>query len=250
MNRGWLQKQYCGAIVFSLFVFAANAQTLEILPANPKAYEPVTLRFTPYGGLVGGPWRVRMNANRITVYFEPVPAPLLPPGGFPAKALLGQLPAGNYEVEVVLKGNYAQATFESSQGVKQFVVADGTSKEMGMASFNTLTDLWWNPAESGWGINITVKNGRFFGAWFVYDAAGRAAWLTFQGGAWITQRCYQGQIIRTTGSALGGILALGEINLGVVGSGMVCFNDDGTTARFTYTVDGIASEKIIYRQPF
>jgi hypothetical protein len=34
------------------------------------------------------------------------------------------------------------------------------------------TDLWWNPAEPGWGLNIIHQNGIIFATLYVYDAAG------------------------------------------------------------------------------
>jgi len=34
------------------------------------------------------------------------------------------------------------------------------------------SDLWWNPAESGWGISITQHNATIFAAWFVYGSSG------------------------------------------------------------------------------
>ncbi len=42
------------------------------------------------------------------------------------------------------------------------------------------TDLWWDPAESGWGVNL-VQNGDFiFATFFVYGADGRPTWVTSQ----------------------------------------------------------------------
>lgn len=39
-----------------------------------------------------------------------------------------------------------------------------------------LSGLWWNPAESGWGIHLTQRRSTVFGAWFTYDAVGVARW--------------------------------------------------------------------------
>lgn len=243
-------KRFFVTVAVALFGLAAHAQTLEILPASPVAYEPVRLRFTPDQNLrvVSLPWSVRMNANRITVNVSSGAIPTLPLGAFPVEAFLGQLPAGNYEVEVVLKES-EMSTTSTSLGTTQFVVGNISKNQFGFASYNAFTDLWWNPTESGWGINITIKKGQLFAAWFVYDAARRAVWLTLQGGTWVDRQCYQGQIIRTTGSPLGGILGLTDVTVGAVGTGKICFYDDNS-ARFTYTVDGTANEKTIYRQPF
>ena len=34
------------------------------------------------------------------------------------------------------------------------------------------TDLWWNPSEPGWGLNVIHQNGIIFATLYVYDAAG------------------------------------------------------------------------------
>jgi hypothetical protein len=38
------------------------------------------------------------------------------------------------------------------------------------------TDLWWNPAESGWGVALTQDHGMIFVAWFTYDVYGDSTW--------------------------------------------------------------------------
>jgi hypothetical protein len=40
------------------------------------------------------------------------------------------------------------------------------------------TDLWFNPQESGWGLNIVEQGDTLFGTLFVYDAQGRARWYS------------------------------------------------------------------------
>ncbi len=37
--------------------------------------------------------------------------------------------------------------------------------------------LWWNPAESGWGINFAHQGDIIFATWFTYDAGGKPWWL-------------------------------------------------------------------------
>ena len=39
-----------------------------------------------------------------------------------------------------------------------------------------LSGIWWNPNESGWGINFTQRNNNIFAAWYTYDASGNAKW--------------------------------------------------------------------------
>ncbi len=37
--------------------------------------------------------------------------------------------------------------------------------------------LWWNPLESGWGINFAHQGDIIFATWFTYDAGGKPWWL-------------------------------------------------------------------------
>jgi hypothetical protein len=41
-----------------------------------------------------------------------------------------------------------------------------------------LGDVWWNPAEPGWGLHLTETDGRVFVAWFTYASSGEPTWLT------------------------------------------------------------------------
>jgi hypothetical protein len=41
-----------------------------------------------------------------------------------------------------------------------------------------ITDMWWNPAESGWGVNIILQNSVVFATFFVYDANHNPVWYT------------------------------------------------------------------------
>ena len=54
------------------------------------------------------------------------------------------------------------------------------------------TDMWWNPSESGWGLNITqhAATNKVFVVWYTYDpreeSAGRnkPLWIVMPGGTW------------------------------------------------------------------
>lgn len=246
-------RKYCAAILTAFFippfagVLAVQAQEptskLEIVPPNPKAYQPVILQVPRYGDWVKS---IKMKGNRISVILDGnVVVPLLPPMP-PVDAYLGQLPAGDYEVEVSIWGQ--------PLGVKSFTVSELSELETRRAAGNIFNDLWWNPAESGWGMNLTAKNGILFAAWYVYDETGHPAWLTIQGFEWVNQwpemRCYQGTIWRTSGPPLGGILGLDKVGLNAVGKGRFCMSDDNQSIQFSYTVDGISNQKTLYRQPF
>jgi hypothetical protein len=45
-------------------------------------------------------------------------------------------------------------------------------------------DLWWNPAESGWGLNIAHQDDTLFGTLFTYLPNGQGQWLVMSNGAY------------------------------------------------------------------
>jgi alpha-tubulin suppressor-like RCC1 family protein len=42
---------------------------------------------------------------------------------------------------------------------------------------SALSGLWWNAAESGWGIHFTQRSNVVFAAWYTYDMSGNPKWL-------------------------------------------------------------------------
>src|SRR5579862_2875902 len=42
------------------------------------------------------------------------------------------------------------------------------------------TDLWWNPAESGWGVTLTENAPFLFATFFIYGSDGKPTWYTGQ----------------------------------------------------------------------
>ncbi len=242
-----LLNRTCSIITFawlSLFLAdTATAATLEIVPASPKGQETIRLRVTTLLGST--PQSVSMSANRITVTLVGPQITTALVGA--VDVVIGKLPSGTYDIEALTRSIANSPT--SAIGTTQFVVSNELIGRAAIAPIFNWTDLWWNPNESGWGMNVTIKNDQFFAAWFVYDAAGKPTWYTLQGGKWVNVGCYQGPIMKTSGSAWGGILGLSNVNVTTVGSGIVCFSGYDN-AEFQYTVEGIFNTKQIVRQAF
>lgn len=64
------------------------------------------------------------------------------------------------------------------------------------------TDIWWNPAESGWGVNFVQSNSFIFATFFVYGTGNQPMWYAGQmtvdnNGTW------SGELYSTTGTYLG-----------------------------------------------
>jgi lysyl endopeptidase len=113
------------------------------------------------------------------------------------------------------------------------------------------TDLWYNPSESGWGLNLTQHaSGQVFGVWYTYASTGRPLWLVMPGGAWSANgTVFTGQLYKVAGPSYAGTFNPNLVSVRTVGSMQITFsgNDNAT---FLYTVDGVTGTKVIQRQPF
>jgi hypothetical protein len=112
-----------------------------------------------------------------------------------------------------------------------------------------LTDIWWNPIESGWGVSITHQNNAIFAVWFTYGDDGKVIWYPMPGGTW-GGNTYTGTLYRTTSSPWLGV-PYDSTKLKATAVGTMSFRFlDANTADITYTVDGITQTKTITRQPY
>jgi lysyl endopeptidase len=122
----------------------------------------------------------------------------------------------------------------------------------GTANF---TDMWWNPNESGWGLNIAHQSDIIFATLFNYDQNGRDLWLVMSNGALQTgstnSLVYQGSLFRTTGPAFNAspFTPIGAGNITTVGNMKLEFTT-GNAGKLTYDVNGVAVTKNIQRQVF
>ena len=126
-------------------------------------------------------------------------------------------------------------------------IAAGTSS--GSGAPGPLSGLWWNPAESGWGINFTQRGNTIFAAWYTYDGAGNPKWYVASACA-VTGSSCAGTLYQVTGPRFFGtafnpaavsVVAAGSLNVVFQG------NDNAT---MTYTVAGQTRAVAISRQVF
>jgi hypothetical protein len=122
-------------------------------------------------------------------------------------------------------------------------------------SFN-YQDLWWNPTESGWGINFTHQSDTIFATLFTYQAgagnANKGMWLTATMSKLAGEQIFQGDLLRVTGSAFNAnpFVALNPAtNVTRVGNMRVEFTS-GNSANLIYDVNGSPVTKTIERQVF
>ncbi len=124
------------------------------------------------------------------------------------------------------------------------VQAQGTSQS---ASYS---DLWWNPAESGWGINLNQQGDTIFATWFTYGDGGRNAWYVMSDARKQADGSYTGAIYQTTG------VPYAQINgqkssktVAEVGTGTFRFSASNA-ATFNYKIGAVDQTKGIVRQQY
>lgn len=121
-------------------------------------------------------------------------------------------------------------------------------------SYSTdFTDLWWNPAESGWGVNVIQQDDTLFLTFFVYGPDNTARWYVASEVLPTNPQPadavrFSGIVYRTTGPWLGGPFDPLVVGVDPVGTVTITF-DSTDTATLSYTVDNVPVVKAIERQP-
>ena len=110
-----------------------------------------------------------------------------------------------------------------------------------------LTDLWWNPNESGWGANLVQTGSFVFVTIYAYGSDGKPTW--FAGGLERTGAgTFAGKLYASTGPYFGGPFDPAAVAVRQVGT-MTFVATNYFTGQFTYSVDGVPVTKNVQRQP-
>ncbi len=110
------------------------------------------------------------------------------------------------------------------------------------------TDVWWNTAESGWGVNFVQSDKFIFASFFVYGAANNPTWYTGQltlgnGGS------YTGPLFASTGGYFG-TASFDPAQTTRTEVGSVTFTPTAADAGLlTYNVADVSVTKSIQRMP-
>jgi len=113
------------------------------------------------------------------------------------------------------------------------------------------TDLWWNPSESGWGLNlIQHPNGIIFAIWYTYDTNGKMTWYHVPTGTWTDSMTYTGTLYAVAGPAFSvNPFNAANVKRTPVGNATLSFASS-SSGTWSYTVDGVSGSKPISRLPF
>jgi murein DD-endopeptidase MepM/ murein hydrolase activator NlpD len=156
---------------------------------------------------------------------------------FSASALLPETaPSGHWMAEASVGDSSVQVPF---------------TVRVGGAPIPNYSDLWWNPAEPGWGINLSHQGETLFATWFTYQDDGAGMWLAMPQGAAQAGGAFAGALYRTTGvpfSLIDGAPA-SDPSPALVGSARIAFEGPDAAA-FSYTVNGVSQQKALQRQRF
>jgi hypothetical protein len=115
------------------------------------------------------------------------------------------------------------------------------------------TDMWWNPSESGWGVNIADQAGVLFILLFLYDQDGNPRW--YSAGVFQTSinssgyPIYQGDLYFTTGPWFDAPFNPQAVNRQKVGS-LTFAPSSPYSAQLSYSVNGVNVSKQIQRFTF
>ena len=120
-----------------------------------------------------------------------------------------------------------------------------------------LTGLWFDPAESGWGLTLAQQGRTTFAVLFVYDSTGKPAWFaadnmqpsTFLGLQPAGTPTALGTLYRTSGPWFGGAFDPHAVSVAPVGSiDVLVAGNDGSQLSVNYTIDGVHVSKTVSRQ--
>ena len=136
--------------------------------------------------------------------------------------------------------------------LKRAAAAGASALAAGFAHAGTYSDLWWNPAESGWGLNVVQQAENAFVTLFLHGPDRQPTWLVssdarinaYGAGA---QPQFRGTLYRTQGAPYTGphgpahVAPVGELYLETLSRNRM---------RVHYSVDGRQYVKEVQRQTF
>jgi len=108
------------------------------------------------------------------------------------------------------------------------------------------SDIWWNPAESGWGVNLAQSDNFIFATFFVYGPNNQPTWYAGNLNA-DGKGNYTGALFTTTGPFFG--LPFDPAQVGITQAGTATFTPTAAdTGTLTYNVGNVNVVKNIQRQ--
>ena len=125
----------------------------------------------------------------------------------------------------------------------------------GNALLSDVSDMWWNSAESGWGMNATLQSNVLFITIYVYSSDAKAHWFVASNmGTEVNPpplagqpQVFSGALYETTGPVFSGAFNPNAVNARQVGTATFEYTAP-LTGKLTYTVDGVTVVKQLRRE--
>jgi hypothetical protein len=114
-------------------------------------------------------------------------------------------------------------------------------------AINNYQDWWWNPAQSGMGLNVGQQNDTIFVAWFNYGDDTKASFLTM--GGVLNGNTLSGTLYRGTGPVPGPNYNPAQVKQTAVGTATITFNSNND-ATLTYSYDNKGGTMALQRFSF
>lgn len=116
-----------------------------------------------------------------------------------------------------------------------------------------VSGLWWNPDESGWGVNLIQQGNIIFATFFVYGDDGRPRWFTasdMRGPAAPGDgpMVFSGKLYESTGPSFKSAFDPNAVVRREVGSATFEYRSPADRGTLTYLVEGVQVTKQIRRQ--
>ncbi len=142
----------------AMLAFASSgalADSIAVVPANPTPVDVVRLRYQHTGCINPDSLRITQESNRIVVSADRsfIADECGSIAGFFEDLTIGRFPSGEYDAQLVV--NPPPGTLGPSflVGPIHFTVAS-MPPTGSLLPHEDYSDLWWNPAESGWALHI------------------------------------------------------------------------------------------------
>jgi mono/diheme cytochrome c family protein len=170
-----------------------------------------------------------------------------PPGGILIAA--GNPDAIASAIRSVASMTFLQGAYSSADlaDIAAYIASASAPPPPPTPQFN-YSDLWWNPAESGWGLTIVQHGtGPLFCVMFTYASPDVPMWYVIPGGTWTSTTTFTGTVYRVSGTALNQPFA--GSNATRVGQATLDFASQNA-ATFTMAVGSIGVTRSIERQQY
>jgi hypothetical protein len=124
----------------------------------------------------------------------------------------------------------------------------GTAPVRGTAFSTDQSDVWWNPGESGWGLQFVQTGSAIFATMAVYEPSGQPIWYSALLIAQPEASTWSGELIVTTGPWLGTVpFDPALVSRRAVGT-MTWHAQSAESGTLTYTVDNVLVSTTVYRE--